>query len=309
MLLSLAAPILLYILKTLPSLMYERRRRRLVPRINERVLVIGASSGVGETLAKEYGSRGSRIAIVGRRANELERVAAECRARSPQALVLAFAADFANAEDMVNVRSKLVQEWGGIDTIHVCAGVSALRPLMEVAGLEKPQTDASAQAISEAVSIAGKAVYGNYQGPMVVALTFIPLLSQSKAPSMVLLNSLASLIPAPTRSIYASTKASSLILYLAASIEHPNIRFSTIIPATIEGDFRASAVDKGPVREADPGKSGLKRIAVARASIKAADRGTKTVWMPYSMKYAHVLYWFWPSLVEHFAKKKYKFTP
>lgn len=62
------------------------------------------------------------------------------------------------------------------------------------------------------------------------------------------------------------------MLYQALSIEHPSITFTHCVPSTVEGDFRASAVDGGTVREADPNKSGLKREDVARRCVKAVDK-------------------------------------
>lgn len=80
------------------------------------------------------------------------------------------------------------------------------------------------------------------------------------------------------------------------------------MPSTVEGDFRASAVDSGPVRESDPNKHGLKKEAVAARCIQAVDRKEGTVFMPETMRYAHLLYWIWPSLVNHFAMKKYNYS-
>jgi hypothetical protein len=39
------------------------------------------------------------------------------------------------------------------------------------------------------------------------------------------------------------------MLFRALAIEHPSISFNFICPGTIEGNFRASAVDGGDVRE------------------------------------------------------------
>lgn len=131
----------------------------------------------------------------------------------------------------------------------------------------------------------------------------------SKAPSILLVSSVAAVVPAPTRALYCSTKASSLLLYQALAIEHRDIAFTLLLPATIEGNFRASAVDSGPVREADPNKHGLKIDYVARRCIDAVDRGVKgTVilpWFPY--RFAHLLYLVWPGVVERGAAKKYNF--
>lgn len=131
----------------------------------------------------------------------------------------------------------------------------------------------------------------------------------SKAPAIILINSVASVIPAPTRTLYASTKAASLVLYQALSIEHPNIAFTHFMPATIEGDFRASAVDSGPVRELDPNKHGLKREKVAKRAIEAVDLCEKNVMMPaFIYKTAHFFYWMNPYMIERMARKKYNYN-
>lgn len=131
----------------------------------------------------------------------------------------------------------------------------------------------------------------------------------STAPAILLVNSLASLIPAPTRALYAATKASSLLLYQSLAIEHRDIAFTFLLPATIEGDFRASAVDSGPVRETDPNKHGLKIDYVAARCIDAVDRCVRgsviMPWFPYG--FGHHVYYLWPSFVERRAAKKYNF--
>ena len=107
------------------------------------------------------------------------------------------------------------------------------------------------------------------------------MLSQtSPSPSILLLSSLAAVVAAPTRTLYGSTKGAALMLYQSLSIEHPRIKFSFILPSTVEGDFRSGAVDGGPVREKDPAKSGLKRGTVAKACLRAVDWGTRDVFMP-----------------------------
>lgn len=116
------------------------------------------------------------------------------------------------------------------------------------------------------------------------------------------------MIPAPTRALYASTKSAALVLYQALAIEHPNIAFSCVMPATVEGDFRASAVDGGEVVEADPNINGLKRVDVARRCVEAVDCGERTVYMPKFMRWAQFLYLIWPSFIERKASTKYNYV-
>lgn len=98
----------------------SKRRSRTVPRSQERVLVIGASSGIGRSMAHEYAAAGARVCVVGRRERELNAVADECASLHPRPAVggpggdrgsggdtLAVVADFTNPEDMVALRKKL----------------------------------------------------------------------------------------------------------------------------------------------------------------------------------------------------------
>lgn len=191
-------------------------------------------------------------------------------------------------------------------------------------------SQASPEGIQHAVNAATAAVNGNFMGPYIVAITFvrlmhcvenyfngpldqIPLLSYtSSSPSVLLLSTAAAVIPAPTRSLYAATKSASLLLYQALSIEHPSINFTFFLPGTIEGAFRASAVDNPPtsgpiIREADPNKHGLKREFVADRCIRAIDNSEKTVFTPVYFRLGHLLYWVWPAFVEWRGRIKYNF--
>lgn len=133
--------------------------------------------------------------------------------------------------------------------------------------------------------------------------------STSISPSVLLISSLGAIFPAPTRAIYGSSKAAAYILFKALSIENPSVNFSCVLPYTIEGNFRASAVDVGPVREADPNQSGLKREAVAKRCIRAIDAREKIVFVPAFFRFAQLLSWIWPSYLERKAAQKYRFAP
>lgn len=194
-----------------------------------------------------------------------------------------------------------------------------------MAGSTKDSPQTTAPGIKRAGEVALAALAGNYLGPLLSAVTFvrfiiplpfnwfthtgtmqIPMLeSTSPSPSICQISSIASIIPAPTRSIYGSTKAASFILYRSLSIEHPRINFSIVCPATVEGDFRSSAVDLGDVRESL--KGALKAEYVARVCVKAVDDRTKLVLLPRAYWLINLVSWILPSVVERGASKKYNF--
>src|SRR5687768_2007407 len=51
------------------------------------VVITGASSGIGRSLALEYAAPGIVIGLVGRDAGRLDRVAADCRVRGAEAVI------------------------------------------------------------------------------------------------------------------------------------------------------------------------------------------------------------------------------
>ncbi|KAL7621739.1 hypothetical protein AAE478_009066 [Parahypoxylon ruwenzoriense] len=283
------------------------RRQASISPTEERVLILGASSGLGRAVAKRYAARGARVCAVARRTEPLLQLARECGVRC-----IWMTADFSNVGDMVRLRDMLLAEWGGLDSLHVCAGVSAVQPVMGLAGIKHGEDDdASASGIQNAVDTAARAIQGNVYGPLVTAATFIPVLTRtSSSPSILLVSSVAAVVPAPTRALYAATKASSLLLFQSLAIEHPKIAFTFILPATIEGNFRASAVDAGAAAlEAGPNQRGLKISYVADKCVNAMDRQVKgsvvIPWFPYSI--AHYLYYLYPAFIEKQARRKYNF--
>lgn len=150
-----------------------RRRDKRIARDHERVLILGASSGVGRAVAKRYAARGALVCVVARRADEIANLAKECGEKC-----IWHVADFSKVDDLVGLRSRLDEEWQGLDTLHICAGVSALQPVMALTGIKSANEDADAAGIQRAVDIAGRAVAGNFNGPLTSALTFVKTASR-----------------------------------------------------------------------------------------------------------------------------------
>lgn len=88
----------------------SRRTSKLAPE-RERVLILGATSGVGRTLAHKYASRGAFVCVLGRRQLKLDEVLQECRECSERAgfqdRVVGVRGDCGNSQDMVRLREKL----------------------------------------------------------------------------------------------------------------------------------------------------------------------------------------------------------
>lgn len=94
-----------------------------------RVLITGATSGVGEATAKLFAKRGARVALLGRRSAELQRVAAEIDAGAHTVV-----ADVSDAGVVKNAVRSAIHVLGGLDVAVNAAGVAghvALEDLTE----------------------------------------------------------------------------------------------------------------------------------------------------------------------------------
>ncbi|KAK5631373.1 hypothetical protein RRF57_007087 [Xylaria bambusicola] len=283
----------------------EKRTTRIHPD-KERVIILGASSGVGRALTKLYAARGAKVCPVARREELLQELVNECGTQCTP-----FTGDFTAPVDMERLRRKIIQEWDGLDTLHICAGVSAVQPAMALVGVQTSDEGPDVAGIKRAMEIAGQATQGNVVGPLVAAMTFIPIMKKtSAAPAILLVSLVAAVIPAPTRALYAATKAAAFKFFQSLAIEHPEISFTCMMPATIQGNFRASAVDVNPsMRKGPENKEGLAVEYVAGKCAAAVDRRTGgnvvLPWILYAI--AHHLYYIWPSLIERAARRKYNF--
>lgn len=74
-------------------------RPRKIPHCSERVLILGATSGIGREIAHQYSERGAKVCVVGRRQALLNDVARDCGTTC-----FGVQGDFSNVEDMVRVR-------------------------------------------------------------------------------------------------------------------------------------------------------------------------------------------------------------
>lgn len=90
------------------------KRSLKVPKLGERVLVLGASSGIGRSIARQYAERGARVCIVGRREALVNEVVAECQKAQSDGSggiskqeedIFGVAADFASVDDMIRTRT------------------------------------------------------------------------------------------------------------------------------------------------------------------------------------------------------------
>ena len=111
-----------------PQLMLYRPDRDEVELEGKRILLTGASSGIGEAAAIKFARRGATVVVVARRKDLLDDLANRILADGGDAI--AIACDLSDL-DAVDALAARVEEIGGVDILVNNAGRSIRRPLAE----------------------------------------------------------------------------------------------------------------------------------------------------------------------------------
>lgn len=89
----------------------------------KRALIVGASSGIGEELARQLAADGCQVALVARREEELKRLAAEFDGRAGRSVSLVYPHDVCQYECVPALFQQIAHDLGGLDLVIYSAGV------------------------------------------------------------------------------------------------------------------------------------------------------------------------------------------
>lgn len=165
---------------------YRRRLREALR--GRRVLVTGASSGIGRAFALDAAAAGGDLVLVARRREELERVAEECRGRGGRADVRP--ADLADLASIRRLVEALGHEDPPVDLLVSNAGVSLRRPLAN----HRPEDLERLAAV-------------NYLGPAALTLGLLPAMLGRGAGHVVHVSTIGTQTGAPLFAAYVAAKA------------------------------------------------------------------------------------------------------
>lgn len=93
------------------------------------ILITGASSGLGEGMAREFARRGDNLALCARRTERLEELREELLRQHPGLTISVRALDVNNHEQVFEVFRAFRDEFGTLDRIIVNAGIGKGQPL------------------------------------------------------------------------------------------------------------------------------------------------------------------------------------
>lgn len=154
--------------------------------VNQRIWIIGASSGIGEACTQAFIKAGAKVALSSRRAERLNALAKS--AQLEQALVLPL--DVTKQEQIISSYQKILEAWGGLDLILFVSGVYT--PL---------------RADNFDFEIAQKTIDANLLGPMRAVGIVLPNMLKEHAGHIAIVGSVAGYSGLPKALAYGPSKA------------------------------------------------------------------------------------------------------
>jgi short-subunit dehydrogenase len=93
------------------------------------ILITGASSGLGEEMARQFAALGRNLALCARRTDRLQALKQEIESKYPEARVSIKALDVNQYDDVFRVFREFAAEFGGLDRVIVNAGIGKGQPI------------------------------------------------------------------------------------------------------------------------------------------------------------------------------------
>lgn len=182
------------------------------------ILITGASSGIGEGIARELATRGAKILMGARRTDRLDAIAEELRSKGAE--VETRALDVTDLESMQEFAEAALDLWGRIDVLVNNAGVMPLSPL---SALKFDEWD--------------RMVDVNIKGVLWGIGAVLPTMERQGEGQIINIGSIGALQAVPTAAVYCGTKFAVRAISDALRQESSKLRVTCVNPGVVESDL------------------------------------------------------------------------
>ena len=257
----------------------------------KRVVITGASAGIGAALAVELARRGARLALAARSAESLESVAADCRLAGAEAIVVP--TDVTDPEQCKRLVDETVRALGGVDVFVNNAGISMWARFDEITDL----------------TVFERLMKVNYLGAVYCTHHALPHLKRSEG-LLVAVSSLTGKTGVPTRSAYGATKHAMQGFFDALRVELRGTGVDVLVvsPGFVATGIRAMALgpDGKPRGESPREEQGSDTMSIdecTRLIVEGIERRSREVVMTRTARFGLWLKVAAPGVVDWIAAR------
>ena len=252
------------------------------------VWVTGASSGIGEALARELAQRGATLILSSRRGEALDAVRRDCE-RPDGHFVLPL--DLGDPPSLEYAVERALDRFGHVDVMVHNGGVSQ-----------------RALARDTELAVDRRLMEVDYFGAVALTKALLPSMRQRGSGRFVVVSSLVGKIGTPLRSGYSAAKHALHGFFdsLAAEEHDAGIRVTMVCPGFIRTEVSRHALtgDGSEQRKMDDAQAhGMSPEECARRIVRAIERGGREVLVAGKERFAVHLHRFFPGLFARVVRK------
>ena len=222
--------------------------------VRKTILITGASSGLGEGMARSFAAKGRNLALCARRVDRLEALKTELLQKHPGIRIELRALDVNDHAQVFAVFADFKKTFGTIDRIIVNAGLGKGQPI------GKGRFDANLQTAQT-----------NFIAALAQCEAAVAIFREQKAGHLVTISSMSAMRGLPRNlTTYAATKAglATLTEGIRAELIRTPIKVTTIFPGFIESEMSATSAKTPLMVDAATGNRALV-AAIEREPAKA----------------------------------------
>jgi len=185
----------------------------------KRVVVTGASSGIGLETARQLAESGAEVCLVARREDALGQAVESLKGSS-----WSCACDVSDHQRVSGLADAVTARWGGLDGLVNNAGIAPMATL----------DDSDVDLWDHTFAV-------NVRGPYMLCRAFSSLLKAGSAPAVVNISSTLAEKAIPGMAAYNASKAALNQLTRSLALEWaPNVRVNAVMPAVVDTPIHES---------------------------------------------------------------------
>lgn len=250
-----------------------------------RVLVTGASQGIGRALCIVAAKRGCKVLAAARSKELLDQLAAEVRAAG--GTIETVIADVTDPADRQAMLDAAVRHFGGLDVLVNNAGIGATGHFM----------DSDPRVLRQVFEV-------NFFGLAEATRTFLPTLRRGTTPAVVNISSIVGRRALPARGLYAASKfaVAGFSEAIRAELAKDGIDVVVVNPGLTRTNFSQNLLEAKAKMKYDHLR-GMTSEEVAEATWDAVAAGKAEITLTFRGKLLVLVTRFAPWVVDLFAKR------
>jgi short-subunit dehydrogenase len=251
-----------------------------------RILITGASQGIGKALAEAAAARGAKVLACARKVELLHDLEKSIRANG--GVIEIVQADITHPADRRALVAAAERAFGGLDILVNNAGIGATGHFADVA----------AERLRQIMEV-------NFFGLTETTRVFLPMLKKGVKPAIVNISSIAGKRGIPARSEYSASKfaVQGFSEALRAEVAKDGVDVLVVCPGLTQTNFSKNMIEQKALVKLDHLR-GMSANEVARQTINAIEKGRNETCLTFQGKLMVLVSRFFPWIADIVVRRK-----